>query len=522
MKNKLVFKIRIIWILVIFLLLIFVFTKYIVPSGEIVYKGDLLNKNYFIANLTPKDRVKELNNNVVVIDEPVYFSLKSPRYFQEAEIEIKYRFLVDDYKSFNLGFLADKNLWRYLEKPLENKTLEDLIKNWNTIYLDNDYIFLQKDKKFDTLDEFLKSGFKRDELAIFNINNKEISLPEFKLDKESVSYRYIKKAYNNKNSQFNQSDKNELSLEIPFKIQGDHQMFLYSFGEEINIDFDFIDINEGKGNDDFSIKLYYNNQIVKEEKISSDENDLDNEKESEVRYVNFSTGYLSEGVYKLEIDANNDIVLNNFLSSTKNLVFINKINLAEDNKDIKLYTNGDFIKTVTTHPESLQAFSVNNYLNTFSDELKEMSFSLKETYTQEYFSFKELNKLNIVKEINFGKGGLLLANSDLFFVEGANFFDPRVKNVNFLNEDGLEDIKYVIAKYEPVTRNNNWSVSKVNFSLGEVWSEDNKYNVLLSIPKTEEMLNEELKLSNGIIEIDSIKVKFKGTSLWKKIKDLIF
>jgi hypothetical protein len=510
MEKKLVFKIRVAWLSLVIFLVTFLAIKYIVPDGKIVYQGDLLKKNYFIANLTPLDRVKEVDGRVVVAEEPVYFSLKAPRYFKEAEVELKYKFLTDDYKFLNIGFLANEKFWRYLEKPLENKLLEKLINEWDVTAADNGYIFLQKEKKYNNLEEYLNGVVKRSEVAIFNIDNKEIKLPNFEIENNGAEGKDEEKILIKKDI-----------LNIPFAIQGDQQMFIYSFGEEINLNFDFIDINENSGKDEFEIKVYYNNQVIKEEKFSDDGNILDNEKKSELKHINFFTGYLSAGAYKIEIMANNDIVISNFLSNTNNLVFINKINLAADenqnsnngNKNIEIYTNGNFLKVVTVHPEAIQEIVVGNK-NDGEESEKEKKFSIEKTYIQNYFPFVDLK--NGIKKVNLETGGILLANNDLFFVAGANFFDPRIKTINFLAEEDLEEINYIIAKYEPVKRKDDWTISKANFSLDQVWQEENKYNILLSIQGINQKKDED------ILEIDNIKVTFKGTSLWKKIKQIIF
>jgi len=117
----------------------------IVPGGEITYIKKPGERNDFIGELLPQERIKEKNNNWEVAGEPIYFNLRPPRSFQEAEVFLDYE-NPDNLSMIELGVLADGKLWRYKTKPVENRQLDLLAKDWELMQ-GKDLIFLQKEKK---------------------------------------------------------------------------------------------------------------------------------------------------------------------------------------------------------------------------------------------------------------------------------------------------------------------------------------------------------------------------------------
>ncbi|MCX6796691.1 MAG: hypothetical protein NTW06_04320, partial [Candidatus Falkowbacteria bacterium] len=140
----------------------------IVPSGKITYDTDFKNDNFFIKKLTPAERVDEIKRNVPpslfqsfgeasqkIIGDPVYFSLRTPRRFNSANIEIKYK-NNSELPIIETGVLVDKIVWRYNTKPIENRVIDQLSVKWNMIK-SGETIFLQREKKYKSVEEFLKN-----------------------------------------------------------------------------------------------------------------------------------------------------------------------------------------------------------------------------------------------------------------------------------------------------------------------------------------------------------------------------
>jgi len=185
-------------------------------------------------------------------------------------------------------------------------------------------------------------------------------------------------------------------------------------------------------------------------------------------------------------------------SSTNYIVFINKINIYKSEGKVTLKNNGSFLRTETIYPDYLQSFNFKN------KEIK-----LEETYKQYYL--EDIDSQDIWGKIVLEKGGLQLVNDGIFVFDKAEAFDPRYKNIN--QNTRLSELNYIIANYSPIKKDDTWSIAEAKFNLSEVWSENNKYNVLLSIPGLTLAENPE-------ILIDNISIELKGTSIWEKIKKI--
>ncbi len=475
MKISYILKLRY-FLLVAWLLAMTYFLYFkIIPFGSIQYNGNLLEKNYFIANLTPPERIEDVEGQAGILGEPVYFSLQLPRHFNEATFRLRYKFLNDENNLLKIGLLADDKLWRYLEKPLENRTIEKALDVWESVQSEDGKLFLQKEKKFVNLKEYLDSDIERFDLGMYNLSDTNLDLPAFSLDKEK------------------NSDKEEWLLPVP--LRGDQQMFVYSFGEDISLNFKFFDLNENKNSDEIELSLYYQNKLLNSEFLEDDGDSSDKANVSKVKDFAWSLGYLPEGVYRAEIRSGSDIVVSEIKSSTNYIVFINKINIYKSEGKVTLKNNGSFLRAETIYPDYLQNFNFKN------KEIK-----LEETYKQYYL--KDLESKDIWEEIILEKGGLHLANDGIFVFENAKVFDPRYKSINQVTK--LSELNYIIANYSPIKKDDSWNIAEAKFNLSEVWSKDNKYNVLLSIPG----LN---LVDKPAILIDNITVELKGTNIWKKI-----
>ena len=138
------------------LTVLWLFYMAIVPSGKITYIQDFNQDNYFIQKLTPAERIEDKRNGAQkIIGDPVYFSLRTPRRFDSAKVTIKYK-NNSDLPIIETGVLVDKVLWRYDTKLVENKIIDRLAMVWNAIE-NNGTILLQKQKKYNSIEEFLNN-----------------------------------------------------------------------------------------------------------------------------------------------------------------------------------------------------------------------------------------------------------------------------------------------------------------------------------------------------------------------------
>jgi hypothetical protein len=464
----------VIWVLA----LTFFIVKFIVPSGEITYSSDFSKKTGFIYNLTPQERIDDSGDKVKIMADPVYFSLYYPRQFQEAHVKLKYKWENVDNQVLELGVLADKNLWQYQLKPLENTILERAIDTWD-LSQTGDLIFLQKNKIHSSLDEFLASDVSRDKTAVYNVNINDLNIDSFNLDQEQTAdiRPYI----------------------IDQDLIGHHQFYMYHPGDALKLTVKVQDLNLNKDLDKVELIIFYKDQVIAKESLTSIVS-LESKEVSEIRDLKIALADLRRGLYKVQIKASDDIVIREIDVSSNRLVFINKLHLGKTNNNLNIYTDSQDLKVVTTKAASLQTI-------VFAGS----SFEIKDTYKQHYLK-TDTNLNNNWQTINIQKGEIELANANMFSFDKEFAFNPEMMNLDDVSD--LNNIDYIIANYKAVKKEGEWNIATTSFDLSSAYSEDNKYSFLFSLP------NFSYKQDSTLV-IDSIEISLKGKNIWQKLKEII-
>ncbi len=110
---------RIAWICLLILLLIWVAWQSIVPTGAVIYTHDFSKETYRFSRLLPAERVIDTRT---IIDEPVYFTVYTPRAFEKAIVRL--RFNEPSSAAMQIGIAHNKAQWNFDFKPVAAGTLE--------------------------------------------------------------------------------------------------------------------------------------------------------------------------------------------------------------------------------------------------------------------------------------------------------------------------------------------------------------------------------------------------------------
>ncbi|HEX9664847.1 MAG TPA: hypothetical protein VGA49_03415, partial [Patescibacteria group bacterium] len=132
--------IKIILILIPIVGFVWLVNKNLAFSGQLTVKYDFSKKSAFISELYPNSRVSSVQRDEqgeyfqALTSHPVYFDLKMPRTFNQAEIIIKYK--NSDNPIFEIGAKAGPAEDQFDLKPVENQILDRLIEDktgWSAI-----------------------------------------------------------------------------------------------------------------------------------------------------------------------------------------------------------------------------------------------------------------------------------------------------------------------------------------------------------------------------------------------------
>lgn len=486
-KWPFLFKFRfILGLILVIIISLFLYLK-IVPFGRISYSRDYTSAwkfgKGFINNFTPLERV-DLNSEdgALLIGDPIYFSLFTPRTFDKAKITVIYKDnLSIETPIIEAGVLADNIVWRYDLRPLDNKALDYLMLRWNLIE-ENGTIFLQKNNSYANLADF-KKDFIKNELKDCSLNREDcLALYNYDL---AYDYRIT-----------NYQPARPIVIDTP--LRGAHQFYVYLNNELLNLEFNFTDLNQSKKTAPIQVIISGSDKIIASEIISDDSKNTASGKTEEKKLTINKTN-LPTGVYRVEIKVSDDIVIKKIASSLDRLVFINKVWPVSGGKPLKLYTNSDYLQIKTLNPTSLQTVYFGG-----------QKFNLDETYKQFYF---KINSEVTAKEVNLSKDDLILENSGVFAFSEKSLFNPDLKKVDrFFSVH--DDNQYIIASYKKPTENEGFKTATTELNLKGAYRENGKYSFMISVPGLK--AEDDIKYN---LEIYKIKIELNGRTLWQKIWD---
>ena len=481
-KTSWIVKLRIFLWLILAGFTVWLLYMAIVPSGKITYVYDFANGDYqlagadkFISQLTPEERVEEIKDrSQKIIGDPVYFSLRLPRKFNKAKLTLEYK-NESERPLLEAGVLMDKIIWRYQLQPIENKIIDKLALVWNVIEKDG-AMLMQREKKYDTLDNFLANLPLPEEIALYN----------YDLKKE-----YLLKDY----------EPSKVKQEINYSLRGPYQFYTYIKSEDLDFDFTLLDLNQNKDSDAVDINLYYDDKLIASRHLDDDGIKTDSGEMGETREVDFTEAGLPKGVYKIELRANDDIMTKKIETGQSKVSFSNRIWLAgENDKDISLFTDSQLINAQTINPGSLQNIKAGD---------KELN--IEDTYRQ--FSQMLENKVSEVKVV---KGDIILAGNGVFSFNLESLLNPNFKKVDESFSVNPAGINYILAGYRIPEEKDGWKTAQAEFDLNNAYREWNKNSFIISIPG--------LKADNEIndsIEIRGIKIELEGKTLKEKLKEFL-
>jgi len=460
-KNILKFRIFL-WLILTVIIGWFVYFK-IVPSGRVSYLIQAGRPNYFVGKLTPAERV-ELNGGLVLIKgDPVYFSLRPPRRFTQAKVTVKFK-NTTDFPVLAMGLLNDKVAWNYELRPMQNKIIDRLALVWPEVRGQDGSRLIEREKKYDSVESFLKNPPARNEIALYDYDlNVEFKLSDYRPGKA----RRV----------------------IDYGFRGPYQFYTYVKNENLNYLFDFTDLNVNADDDPVEIRVYSPAGLIYNKRL---EDGAVAERQADLRLAN-----LPEGVYRLSVIANDDIVTERIVTSQSLFSLINKVWLAGGGKIPVLYTDSREVSAQTINPASLGEIKAGDGLIKLAETYRQYS-----VLTGKRPAAVELDKTDVI-----------ISGDGVFSFNRDGLLNPRFSDIDRNLDINQEKINYLVTAYQPPVQADDWLMAVAVFDLTKAYRENGKYQFIISSPglKAEDE-------TAGELLIKEIKVELEGTSLREKIK----
>jgi hypothetical protein len=441
--------------------------KDLVLNGKLTIESDLSEKLPMMSILFPEHRVEKEDDHYIIQDEPIYFTVRSPIKFTQAEVDIEFQNGTQEI--IGLGVATEEEGWNFESHTLYNETLNNI--NWynmsdgvNTLY--------QKNKKFNDIDEFLEVSNSIEGVGAYDFDlGENFTLPNYQPSNEEKI--------------------------IDNCLRGKHEFYTYIKDEALDFTFKIQDINRTDGEDPLIIFVYNSRNKKIYSKIISDDGLISKiDPASDPRYVSIYIPNLEEGVYKVELSTNDDIFIREIKTKQQKLVFIDRLYLCDSKEyndgfvDLNLeasevYTNGRLISFYTAHTAGLQTVSLDN---------TGISIYKKHEWIKAYSNPK-------LSRIYIPKNDLKVSCRGIFSLEKEHYFNPEI--INLKDYSDIEEVNYIIAKYQkPDELKNGWLKNKIVFNLDKAKIEEGNLKFMLSSPN--------LDSKNNNFKINSLKVKLTG------------
>ncbi|MEK6922732.1 MAG: hypothetical protein AABX08_02955 [Nanoarchaeota archaeon] len=413
--SKIAALLKILIILSIIALFIFLFLKNLNPTGAVIL--DIKRNNSLFTELTPTNRITQVNNITELSGGLVYFNSIVPERANEAIVRAWFKDNFPEASTFSIG-ARDKKEWSYQYIKVFEKTY-------------NKPIFTKE-----TLPDEFEFGSK-----VYNKANIPLKR-ELVLEIENQGRSIIKNA-----------------------LRGQHQIYAY-LTQPLGLEVEKKDINWYENEDRLKIKLLKETDLLDSKFIEDDGITNTDKSLQKLQETKFNAEILEPGLYIIELENNGDMIIQTILINTKKFVFP-KIFLADNriystrDKNISLYSyliDGK-LNLITYHKEGLQKIKIDNQEFNFNTEDETLTLQLEKG----------------IHKIELAHGDIIISGSQgsYFTFDEENYFHPY----KFYLTNDPKDADYIILDKIPknnVQEEDGWLKAEAIFDLNELYINENR------------------------------------------------
>ncbi|HEX8923679.1 MAG TPA: hypothetical protein VF828_03020 [Patescibacteria group bacterium] len=464
---------RIFFLIIAVLIILYIFLEnYGSLRANFYYSS--LSSHQFISGFSPADRVKPANDQGIAVsvqtDDLLYFSTKLLKNFNHAKIKITFKNPYPD-QDIYLGF-QDQMGWHFQSRLIDSPLLSQL--DWPSS--GSNPVIWQRQKKFDGLDDLLKNTPSSSAIGLYSQDNDlftgSVTLPGY------------------------QPQKTITVINTP--LRGKQTFYVYLKDEPLNLDILKQDLNWYADGDTLTASIYHGSQLIYST-VLQDDGITDGSRRlgslQELNIVNPVEYQLPEGVYKIVLDTNSDVIIRNIKTNLHKIVFDSPLYLASNSVEYPgvvpqiytntLYTDAQSVNIKTVHPSSLQTISVKDQSYKLSDINSILNIPLNGPLNAVF-----VPKSDVQISATFGY---------LSFTPDQYFRPQPAKVLTITNPDDLKLVDYVIANYSQPRQDGAWQTATASFDISKAFIQNNKLSWLINIPG--------LRDSGRSIEIKEIDVE---------------
>jgi hypothetical protein len=411
--------------------------------------------------LSPAERISEQINNTELnyrnlIDQLVYFDIPTIKGTDKINLEIKFKDNFPDNSKFLLG-AKDQEEWHYKSTVIYDKTIEDLMLKYPYSQKDNLKLF----KLNSYSPDYTINDFETNPPLVKLSTSENITIPEFKI-----------------------KDYQPESFAIDTALRGTLTFYIYA-KDYFNVEVWKRDLNMYENEDELNISLYdLDNNFIASEIIEDDgEDDKASDKNNtDIQKEELEAFGLKEGVYKLELKNNDDMLITKIKLNQNKIVLKNTLFLAQSGAYFNNFEEDSRIYFKTQKPLLLTAQTWHDYaLQTIY--IDDQKLKIKEVNEKFTLDLKPSDNFYILKsEIN----DIKITGPEFFSFTEDSWFDPfEGKNVQYKNNlEYLEkNADYVLVDYVSPINKDGWKIASLSLDIEEdnLYIKDDKLSMLFNV-----------------------------------------
>lgn len=439
--------------------------RYYGVNGEFSYSYYFNTPSALISEFEPAGRALSREQNTEngdfyqrVVMDPVYFSVDLPSAYPTADVTIEYQNPYQNIVQLGLELDDDDATWNYAFEPLENKFIDN--SNWPTIENDK-YVLLQREPTYESVDDFLDQPPTESEVGTFLT---------------SLEFPFIDPTY----------QPSPAGTTITTPLRGRHELYTYIKDETLSIEFSYHDINYALGADPLKINVFHAGTNVFSQEWGDDGQEGITGASQGQNTAQVMMPGLAEGVYRIVLEANDDIMFTKIESDQHKMVFKGRLHLAgspEYTKSIPdLYTDATTVVSdadfLTLTPKHRYGLGTVEFYNVPLELKRENTpFEWRNPIARYKHSF--VVPMNDVEIITTG----IMALSE------EAWFDPLFGFLPLSQYTDETKLDYIITgKYSYPERIRGWTTATATFDLTKAYREDpTKLDFILSADGIDEV-----------------------------------
>lgn len=468
-KNTVIIIIAkiIIWFLPL-VLIFWILSQYFSLSGTFEVSYSVQDESPFFSNFASKEQDRLIGTTDVngrkesyqlITTSPLYFGVTVPRLFPDATVTVTYQ-NPQNQPELNLGVLQPNGQYYIQEMAHYSRELEEILNDpygeWNIVQEKDTMLFQRGDAQFDRIDDFLASDYSKKDTASFNYPLKiNMALPDYQVKKEATVFKK--------------------------SIRGAHLLYAYiGENERMSVDFTVQDINRHYGEDIYSVTVFaFVDNVVQKFSIPDDGNVDPNGVVGSEQRLAIDISDLPQGVYRIEIDANDDLFTKQIATTQNKLMFASQIYLTDnaEYRDIVgdglfrptvLYTDSSTVSALTSHDAGLQTLTIGH---------EQLSVDTRHTFIKS-------EGLQGITKVLSPKNDILITGDGNFSFSKDQLFDMSFDRIPSLEDlNSLDGFSYIIAHYSPTIIKGGWLTASQKASVPQLYyNDENKVQFIVTMP----------------------------------------